>query len=327
VTDPLFSRSAEDGHEPARPIEDASNSASPTRRGLIAGAGAIGAAAVIGGTGRAAQPTAAQSKLIDTALAASTTSGGLGDIKHFVILVQENRSFDHYFGTLSGVRGFSDPNVPTQTVGGSSYPVFDQYGYAPGTGVTSAGYTQPFRLLNDPPLEEGQTTNDIDHGWAGQHNSWNNGAMDSFIKSHLSTDGSTNGPVAMGYYTRADLPFYYALGDGDLAVHGGRLPVLGHAGPHLGAEADRDPLRRRGAEPLGVAPPDRRRLHRRVQLRHGAGARRPEAAEHQHRQHGGRGRGGHPGARGHPRRRYPVPAADLELDARAGDRAEAAQVP
>jgi phospholipase C len=232
VTDPLSSRSAEDGHEPARSTEGAANSASTTRRGLIAGAGAIGAAAVIGGAGRAAQPTAAQSKLIDTALAASTTSGSLSDIKHFVILMQENRSFDHYFGTLSGVRGFSDPNVPKQTVGGSGYPVFDQYGYAPGTGVTSTGYTQPFRLLNDPPLEEGQTTNDIDHSWAGQHNSWNKGAMDSFIKSHLSTDGSTNGPVTMGYYTRADLPFYYALADAFTICDGYHCSVLGPTDPN-----------------------------------------------------------------------------------------------
>jgi len=32
----------------------------------------------------------------------------LTDIDHIVILMQENRSFDHYFGTLSGVRGFGD---------------------------------------------------------------------------------------------------------------------------------------------------------------------------------------------------------------------------
>src|SRR3984957_9476363 len=34
--------------------------------------------------------------------------GSLGDIKHVVLLMQENRSFDHYFGTLAGVRGFDD---------------------------------------------------------------------------------------------------------------------------------------------------------------------------------------------------------------------------
>jgi phospholipase C len=66
--------------------------------------------------------------------------------------VQENRSFDHYFGTLSGVRRFSDPAVPTQTVSGKSYPIFDQFGYQPGTGADASGYLQPFRLLSDPPV-------------------------------------------------------------------------------------------------------------------------------------------------------------------------------
>src|SRR5580704_13817320 len=37
--------------------------------------------------------------------------GSLKDIKHVVLLMQENRSFDHYFGTLAGVRGFDDPNA------------------------------------------------------------------------------------------------------------------------------------------------------------------------------------------------------------------------
>jgi phospholipase C len=196
-----------------------SPSGSPTRRGLIAGAGALGAAAALGVS--AARPTTAQAKLIDSALAAATTNGSLSDVKHFVILMQENRSFDHYFGTLSGVRGFADKTGD-----------FDQYGYQPGVGATSTGYTQPFRLLNDPPLEEGQTTNDIDHSWAGQHNSWNNGAMDSFIKSHLTTDGATNGPVTMGYYTRADLPFYYALADAFTVCDAYHCSVLGPTDPN-----------------------------------------------------------------------------------------------
>jgi hypothetical protein len=79
-----------------------------------------------------------------------------------VILMQENRSFDHYFGTLSGVRGFSDPNVLKNANG---TPIFDQYGYQPGSGPSASGYLQPFRLLNDPPSENGEDTNDIDHSW------------------------------------------------------------------------------------------------------------------------------------------------------------------
>lgn len=81
-----------------------------SRRGLITGATAVGAAALIGGTAR--RPTDAQARLIETALAASASgAASLSDVKHVVVLMQENRSFDHYFGTLSGVRGFSDPAV------------------------------------------------------------------------------------------------------------------------------------------------------------------------------------------------------------------------
>jgi len=234
VSEPVRSSSDQHQHPEPRPGDDGETQHSDvTRRGLIAGASAIGAAAVLGaGTRAAAQPTTAQSKLIEAALSSSSSNASLSDIKHIVILMQENRSFDHYFGTLSGVRGFSDPNVPTQTVNGVSVPVFDQFGFQPGSGAGSTGYIQPFRLLNDPPLEEGQTTNDIDHSWAGQHNSWNGGRMDSFITSHLATDGATNGPVTMGYYTRADLPFYYALADAFTICDGYHCSVLGPTDPN-----------------------------------------------------------------------------------------------
>jgi phospholipase C len=127
-----------------------------TRRGLIAGASVAGAAAVLGSGTRTAQPTAAQSRLIEAAVSAAAGNASLSDVKHLVILMQENRSFDHYFGTLSGVRGFSDPDVPTQTVNGVAHTVFDQFGFRPGSGASATGYMQPFRLLTDPPLEEGR---------------------------------------------------------------------------------------------------------------------------------------------------------------------------
>lgn len=65
-------------------------------------------------------------------------TGSLNDIEHFVLLMQENRSFDHYFGTMSGVRGFGDSSAAAQA--------FRQFGYAPGVGVTQTGYLNPFRL-------------------------------------------------------------------------------------------------------------------------------------------------------------------------------------
>src|SRR5580693_9164133 len=82
-----------------------------TRRRLLTGAGAATAATF------AAEFLPAN---IRKALASGPPrgSGRLSDIKHVVILMQENRSFDHYFGTLPGVRGFSDPSVMIQTEGG-----------------------------------------------------------------------------------------------------------------------------------------------------------------------------------------------------------------
>ncbi len=47
------------------------------------------------------------------AIPANNRTGTIQDIEHIVILMQENRSFDHYFGTLRGVRGFSDPHPVT----------------------------------------------------------------------------------------------------------------------------------------------------------------------------------------------------------------------
>ena len=218
----------------------------PTRRTFMAGGAAalgLGAAAAAAAAARPTAASAAQQRLIDKALASATSNAQLSDVKHVVILMQENRSFDHYFGTLSGVRGFSDPDVLKQTFGGVSYPVFDQFGYQPGAGVDASGYMQPFHLLNDPPTENGETTNDIAHDWGTQHNSWNNGAMNAFMTAHLAADGDANGPVTMGYYTSAELAFYYALADAFTICDGYFCSVLGPTDPNrlMGMSAWIDP--------------------------------------------------------------------------------------
>src|SRR5277367_505982 len=192
---------------------------------MVGGAAAALGAAAIGRARSAGKITDDQARLIDKITAASAAgAASLSDVKHIVVLMQENRSFDHYFGTLSGVAGFSDPNALPR--------VFDQHGYQPNVGVTSAGYTQPFNLQNKPPTENGYDTNDIDHSWGGQHHSWNNGAMNSFITSHLATDGDNNGPVTMGYFTRAELPFYHALADAFTICDGYHCSVLGPTDPN-----------------------------------------------------------------------------------------------
>src|SRR5581483_699826 len=160
-----------------------------TRRRFLQ-VGAAGAAGLAAGLPR---------HLLD-ALAAPRQCGSLADIEHIVFLIQENRSFDSYFGTLSGVRGFSDPHVLRQADG---RPVFQQPGYdVPGYD----GHLFPFRF--DTVHSTGECTNDITHSWGPQHTAWNNGAMDGFARAHMADD-PVNGALTMGYYTREDLPFYH----------------------------------------------------------------------------------------------------------------------
>jgi phospholipase C len=236
------------------PNPDAPKSQTSRRAFMVGGAAAaIGAAAATRAGGHPI--TDAQARLLDKVTAASAGAASLSDVKHIVILMQENRSFDHYFGTLSGVRGFSDPAVPTQTVGGATYPVFDQFGYQPGTGTTQTGYMQPFNLLNDPPSENGEATNDIAHDWVTQHDSWNGGKMDSFIKAHLAADGTTNGPVTMGYFTRSELAFYYALADAFTVCDNYFCSVLGPTDPNrlMAISASIDPAGKAGGPVITTA--------------------------------------------------------------------------
>src|SRR3569833_541654 len=138
---------------------------------------------------------------------AAAPCGRLEDIEHVVILIQENRSFDQYFGRLRGVKGFSDPHVLRQSDGQT---VFAQPGYT-GPNQAPPQHLRPFHL--DIQISNAACTNDINHSWGPQHRSWNGGKMDGFVKTHLSVDGPGDGPLTMGYYDRGDLPYYYALAD------------------------------------------------------------------------------------------------------------------
>ena len=133
---------------------------------------------------------------------------------------------------MSAVRGFSDPAVLTHDAGGARHTLFDQFGYKPGTGPDPSGFLEPFRLLSDPPLKDGQTTNDIAHDWVTQHRSWHDGTMDRFVAAHLVADGTQNGPLTMGYMTRQDLAFYYALADAFTVCDGYFCSVLGPTDPN-----------------------------------------------------------------------------------------------
>jgi phospholipase C len=145
------------------------------------------------------------------AIPANNRTRSIADVEHIVILMQENRSFDHYFGTLRGVRGFADPRAVTLP---SGHSVWHQ--------PNGAGYLLPFRpnvddvgmtFLPDPP-----------HGWNDTHAAWNAGKYDRWVPN--------KGVTTMTYHTRKDLPFYYALADAFTICDNYHCSLMGPTDPN-----------------------------------------------------------------------------------------------
>jgi phospholipase C len=195
-----------------------------TRRRLLASAGTAAAAAF---AAEFLPPN------VRRALAAEPPQrkGSLKDIKHVVILMQENRSFDHYFGTLPGVRGFSDPTAITLSTGRSVF-------YQPDPDNPD-GYLLPFHL--DTHTTSAQAIPSTSHAWAVQHSAWNSGQMDNWVPSHVAANG-VNGPFTMGYYEREDIPFQFALAESFTICDNYHCSVFGPTWPnrlyHMSATID-----------------------------------------------------------------------------------------
>ena len=141
----------------------------------------------------AAGTAAAASMLTDSvaraaAIPAHREHGSLRDVEHIVVLMQENRSFDHYLGTLRGVRGFGDPHPAVLPDG---KPVWNQDGVL------------PFRPDHD---DLGLAfVQDLVHGWNDGHDAFNGGHYDRWLPAKTST--------TMAHLRRDDIPFHHALAD------------------------------------------------------------------------------------------------------------------
>ena len=124
------------------------------------------------------------------------------DAEHIVILMQENRSFDHVFGRLRGVRGFNDPRAITLPDG---EPVWLQ--------TNAAGETYaPFHL--DLKRSSATWLGSLPHSWRDQTDARNHGNHDRWLDAKTSGHKEYAGmPLTLGYYDRQDIPFYYALAD------------------------------------------------------------------------------------------------------------------
>lgn len=147
--------------------------------------------------------TAALLSSIEEAFAIDPAEGSTYlDAEHIVVLMQENRSFDHTYGSLRGVRGFNDPRAVTLP---DQNPVWTQ--------TNAAGDTYaPFRLN----LKETNITwlGSLPHGWRDQNDALNHGNNDQWLEAKPSSHKDCAGmPLTMGYFDRQDIPFYYGLAD------------------------------------------------------------------------------------------------------------------
>ena len=178
-----------------------------SRRRMLVGATALSGLAV----GGAALPANLRKMMAATPL---DLSGRLSDIEHIVILMQENRSFDHYFGTMPGVRGFQDPTAITLPGGKSVF-------YQPDPSHAD-GYLTPFHY--DTKSTSAQQTPGTDHTWGTQHQAWDNGAMDQWV--------AAKGEYTMGYFTQPDIPFHWALAQAFTLCDNYHCSVLGPTNPN-----------------------------------------------------------------------------------------------
>ncbi|MET9381200.1 phosphocholine-specific phospholipase C [Streptomyces sp. NPDC002928] len=126
------------------------------------------------------------------ALPANHRTGSIEDVEHIVVLMQENRSFDHYFGSLRGVRGFGDPRPASPTPG---RPVWHQ----------SDGTKDVLPFHPDADDLGLAFLQDLPHGWNDGHTAFNGGKYDKWVPAKSAT--------TMAYLTRDDIPFHYALAD------------------------------------------------------------------------------------------------------------------
>jgi phospholipase C len=146
------------------------------------------------------------------AIPANNKTGTIADVEHIVFMMQENRSFDHYFGTLRGVRGFGDPRAAVLHTGKSVFYQPDDTGTV----------TLPFHP--GAPNLGMQFLEDLEHDWTTTHLAWNNGNYDQWVpaKTYLT----------MAHLQRADIPFHYALADSFTICDGYHASLLGPTDPN-----------------------------------------------------------------------------------------------
>ena len=209
-----------------------------TRRALLERLGMVGAGAFVSQSALAWLARPGWASCIRRAARTRPAGSDLEAVEHIVFLMLENRSYDHYFGAYPRGRGFDDH--PAHSLG-----VFAQ-DYPGGAHVIPRHKLLPFRLPTDHGLE---STEDLTHDWGPMHECWNHGRMDSWVKVHTQPEWEgPKGALTMGYYTRAQLPFHWALADHFTLADAYHCSILGPTHPNrlMAISGTIDPAGRHG---------------------------------------------------------------------------------
>jgi phospholipase C len=209
-----------------------------TRRQLMERLGMVGAGAFVSQSALAWMAGPGWASVIERAAKIKPAGSDLGAVEHIVFLMLENRSYDHYFGAHPRGRGFDDH--PKHSLG-----VFAQ-DYPGGSHVVPKHKLLPFHLPSNHGLE---STEDLTHDWGPMHECWNNGKMDSWVKVHTRPEWEgPKGTMTMGYYSRAQLPFHWALADHFTLGDAYHASILGPTHPNrlMATSGTIDPSGRHG---------------------------------------------------------------------------------
>ncbi|RYZ08458.1 MAG: phospholipase C, phosphocholine-specific [Myxococcales bacterium] len=175
------------------------------------------AAATGAGMGASVFPPAIRKAL---AIGPRRGKGSIEDVEHVVILMQENRSFDHYFGTLSGVRGFGDrfpipaPNAP----GITNRTVWYQPSQSGSPAVVA-----PFRLDTEQSFQY-MRVEGTPHSWPDSQAAWGDGIMAEWPRH--------KNDHSMGYFTDQDMPFQFALAEAFTICDAYHCSFMGNTNPN-----------------------------------------------------------------------------------------------
>ncbi len=208
---------------------------------------------------------------------ANSATGTIKDVEHIVILMQENNSFDKYFGALRGVRGFSDPraakiNLPLKSgTGTAPVSIFLQpagaanvkagYGVPPNYGTLGGPANgvdvMPTFRINPANVSKGLDSLGLTylpgtgHDWKTTHEAWNDGRYDSWAIA--------KGPITMAHLTREDIPCHYALADAFTVGDAYHCSIMGPTNPNrcymwTGCVGNVDYLGKGGTDGHGSGP-------------------------------------------------------------------------